>query len=229
MSVRGRISVSAISHDELVRPGWKFELTPFTWDSRGTAATAVAKNSRRSAEVDPAAERHAQRSPIASFEVAQFVVLAPKGPDKSAQGNALGTRKTRKTSEKALKGATGRPAMCRPYRTLSKVPQPPPRALPGAVLWPPLWGERNTAQHQKARAAAGIGRSLDAVSGPWFVMLLDGRAVGIPLRVLASRVVRKQITKSDTAPPRRQVGMRLDPGGGLGLYGLGEHPPRRPR
>lgn len=46
------------------------------------------------------------------------------------------------------------------------------------------------------------------------------------MRVLASRVGRKQITKSDTAPPRRQVGVRLDPVGGLGLDGLGVHPPR---
>jgi hypothetical protein len=34
------------------------------------------------------------------FDVALFVDLAPTGPDKTAQGNALGTRKTAKTEGK---------------------------------------------------------------------------------------------------------------------------------
>jgi hypothetical protein len=34
------------------------------------------------------------------------------------------------------------------------------------------------------RAAAGIGRSIDAASGPWFVMLIDGRVLGIAMHVL---------------------------------------------
>jgi hypothetical protein len=36
------------------------------------------------------------------------------------------------------------------------------------------------------RAAAGIGRSLDAVSGSWFVIPLDGRVLGIAMHVLVS-------------------------------------------
>ena len=41
----------------------------------------------------------------ASFDVALFVVLAPKGPDKTAQGNALGARKTAKTEGTSPEGA----------------------------------------------------------------------------------------------------------------------------
>jgi hypothetical protein len=37
-----------------------------------------------------------------------------------------------------------------------------------------------------ASAAARIGRSLDAVSGSWFVVALDGRVLGITMHVLAS-------------------------------------------
>jgi hypothetical protein len=37
----------------------------------------------------------------ANFDVALSVVLAPKGPDKTAQGNALGTQKTAKTKGKS--------------------------------------------------------------------------------------------------------------------------------
>jgi hypothetical protein len=37
-----------------------------------------------------------------------------------------------------------------------------------------------------ARAAAGIGRSLDAVSGSWFVTPLDGRVLAIAMHVFAS-------------------------------------------
>jgi hypothetical protein len=98
-------------------------------------------------------ERHRQHRPLGGRrtdymgyrepfrDVARFVVLAPKGPDKTAQGNALGTRKTAENEEKAPKGRNTRPAMCRPFRALSKDWQPPPRALPGANLWRPLRGE----------------------------------------------------------------------------------------
>ena len=41
----------------------------------------------------------------ASFDVARFVVLAPKGPDKTAQGNALGTRNTAENERKSPEGA----------------------------------------------------------------------------------------------------------------------------
>jgi hypothetical protein len=41
----------------------------------------------------------------ARFDVALIVVLAPKGPDKIAQGNALGTRKTTKNEGKSPEGA----------------------------------------------------------------------------------------------------------------------------
>jgi hypothetical protein len=40
-------------------------------------------------------------APLARFDVAQSVVLAPKGPDKTAQGNALGTRNTAKNKGKS--------------------------------------------------------------------------------------------------------------------------------
>jgi hypothetical protein len=43
-----------------------------------------------------------------------------------------------------------RPAMCRPLRALSKVWQPPPRALPGADMFGPFGARSKTAQHQKA-------------------------------------------------------------------------------
>ena len=46
-----------------------------------------------------------EAAPIAPFDVALFVVLAPKGPDKTAQGNALGTRKTAKNEGKSPEGA----------------------------------------------------------------------------------------------------------------------------
>jgi hypothetical protein len=39
------------------------------------------------------------------------------------------------------------------------------------------------------RAAAGIGRSLDAVSGSWFVIPLDGRVLRIAMHVLVSLVL----------------------------------------
>jgi hypothetical protein len=42
-----------------------------------------------------------EAAPLAPFDVALFVVLAPKEPDKTAQGNALGTRKTAKNEEKS--------------------------------------------------------------------------------------------------------------------------------
>jgi hypothetical protein len=38
----------------------------------------------------------------------------------------------------------------------------------------------------RQRAAAGIGQSLDAVSGSWFVIPLDGRVLGIAMHVLGS-------------------------------------------
>jgi hypothetical protein len=46
-----------------------------------------------------------RRPSLALFDVALFVVLAPKGPDKTAQGNALETRKTAKTEGKSPEGA----------------------------------------------------------------------------------------------------------------------------
>ena len=46
-----------------------------------------------------------EAAPIAPFDLALFVVLAPKGPDKTAQGNALGTRKTAKNEGKSPEGA----------------------------------------------------------------------------------------------------------------------------
>jgi hypothetical protein len=46
-----------------------------------------------------------EAAPLAPFDVAQFVVLAPRGPDKTAQGNALGTRKTAKNEGKSPEGA----------------------------------------------------------------------------------------------------------------------------
>jgi hypothetical protein len=46
-----------------------------------------------------------EAAPFAPFDVALFVVLAPKGPDKTAQGNALGTRKTAKNEGKSPEGA----------------------------------------------------------------------------------------------------------------------------
>jgi hypothetical protein len=42
---------------------------------------------------------------LALFDVALFVVLAPKGPDKIAQGNALWTRKTAENEGKSPEGA----------------------------------------------------------------------------------------------------------------------------
>ena len=41
------------------------------------------------------------------------------------------------------------------------------------------------------RAAAGIGRSLDAVSGPRFVKLVDGRVLGVAIHVRASHTLRQ--------------------------------------
>jgi hypothetical protein len=42
---------------------------------------------------------------LAHFDFALCGVLAPKGPDKTAQGNALGTRKTAKNEGKSPEGA----------------------------------------------------------------------------------------------------------------------------
>jgi hypothetical protein len=64
----------------------------------------------------------------------------------------------------ARKGRNSRLAMCRPYRALPKFSQPPPRALPGAVLWRPLLGERNTAQHQNARPNVARSCIIDLMS-----------------------------------------------------------------
>jgi hypothetical protein len=47
-----------------------------------------------------------------------------------------------------------------------------------------LWTERHA--QQSASAAAGIGRSLDAATGSWFVIPLDGRVSGIAMHVLGS-------------------------------------------
>jgi hypothetical protein len=47
-------------------------------------------------------------------------------------------------------------------------------------------GAERTCTAVRQCAAAGIGRPLGAVSGPWFVMLLDGRVLGTAMHVLAS-------------------------------------------
>jgi hypothetical protein len=57
----------------------------------------------------------------ASFDVALFVVLAPKGPDKTAQGNALGTRNTAKNEGKSPEGAQQPTGDVSPFRALSKL------------------------------------------------------------------------------------------------------------
>ena len=61
--------------------------------------------SRARAERAGAPARSETRAERASFDVALFVVLAPKGPDKTAQGNALGTRKTAKNEGTSPEGA----------------------------------------------------------------------------------------------------------------------------
>ena len=47
-------------------------------------------------------------------------------------------------------------------------------------------GQKGKDTHRNPRkcAAAGIGRSLDAVSGPWFVMLFNGGVLGVAMHVL---------------------------------------------
>jgi hypothetical protein len=47
-------------------------------------------------------------------------------------------------------------------------------------------GRKDTHSNPPVRAAAGIGRSLDAMSGSWFVIPIDGRVLGIAMQVLAS-------------------------------------------
>jgi hypothetical protein len=48
----------------------------------------------------------------------------------------------------------------------------------------PFGRKERTRTAIRQRAAAGIGGSLDAVSGSWFVILLDGRVLGIAMHVL---------------------------------------------
>ena len=45
-------------------------------------------------------------------------------------------------------------------------------------------GADRTRSAIRQRAAAGIGRSLDPVSGPWYTMLRDGWVLGIGMHVL---------------------------------------------
>jgi hypothetical protein len=65
----------------------------------------------------------------------------------------------------------------------SLIPRVAPR--PRGRSRPEHWG-RKACTKIRQRAAAVIGRSLDAVSGSWFVILLDGRVLGIAMHVLAS-------------------------------------------
>ena len=131
-----------------------------------------------------------------------------RGQTNQPRATPWGREKPRKTREKALKGRNSRPAVCRPYRALSKVSQSPPRALPGAILWPPLRGERNTAQHQNLRPPVGACARRLAL-GRWRISYLPETISTSPARKpFVTHVLRVGATNSASLERRLLQGKR---------------------
>jgi hypothetical protein len=106
--------------------------------------------SRARAERAGAPSRSETRAERASFDVALLVVLAPKGPDKIAQGNALWTRKTAENEGKSPEGARHPAAMCRPSGLCRRFGNRHPGRCPGLLCGGPFGANEFSATPKRA-------------------------------------------------------------------------------